>query len=96
MGVIWHSVMKIRFTPSDTPPRPAEVLAKYKGNIQGIVKERKEVDEHHVRFKGLLTNLHFLNYLKKREHLEFWRDLSHMRRTYCTKQVNVGDKWCGL
>lgn len=40
MGVVSHSVMKIRFTPSDTPPRPAEVLAKYKGNIQGIVGER--------------------------------------------------------
>lgn len=62
--------MKVRFTPSVMPPRPAEVPAKDTENIQGIVKEKgKEKDENSVCLSSLLTN-HLLSY-PRRDHLEF-------------------------
>lgn len=53
------------------PPRPQEVLAMYKGNLQGIVKETEEDKMYSLWLQGLLTNLYFQSYLRERDHLGF-------------------------
>ena len=62
------TVMKMRFTPSDMPPRPTK-----EEYTRGCEREKKENDKHSIWLQGLLTNLHLLSNPNKRGHLKSGR-----------------------